>query len=136
MYKMTETALDGYPYDTDWWSLDNGFSLRGVMPGWIYDNIPDMNWTNSLLNLTAKRGLKNDSIAFKDSGSIILSTFANGNAPGTSPSQPDWYAEDKPKHTGPGFADPIAFECVLHLCILTMHAESIDGTLTETTEGT
>ena len=60
MYKMTEFDLDDNPYDTDWWTLDNDFSLRGVMPGRTDGNILDSQWANSLLNITTTRVLKNN----------------------------------------------------------------------------
>lgn len=122
-------------YNTDHWTLPNGFGLNGIQPGELLSRL-DFAITNAMLNMTTTSSLANvptgwDSIAFPNNGSKLMSVFAVGAAPGTIPAQPDAnYTEGT--MTGNHFATPIAFECLLQMCVRNMRAEFINGSLFET----
>lgn len=111
-------------YNTDYYMLQNGFGLTGIQP-------VDLTVATAVLNITTDWNQDYESIAFPNNGSKLLSVFAVGSAPGTLPSQPDANAIPDPM-TGNIFAPPVAFECMLQMCIRNMRAEFINGTLTET----
>lgn len=133
---IQEMVFPGF-WTTDWWVLENNFGLSGAIPGRrdIPNTSKEAQSRNSLFNITTTKFPYSpwEEVAFKENGSKIFSVFAVGNTPGTSPRQPDWtpLVEDGVS-VGDGFADPIAYECILQFCIMQMSAKVLNGTLTET----
>lgn len=128
--KMTKVHVDAsehnldVAYNTDYYTLSNGFGLSGNQP-------VDAIVSTSLMNITTDWTGDWTSIAFANNGSKLLSIFVVGSSPGTIPRQPDADSSADPM-TGILFATPVAFECMLQLCIRDMRADFINGTLTET----
>ena len=124
-------------YDTDYYTLPNGFGLTGIQPVGMINQI-NVETNNAMLNITTsitgryRSSMSDvwDSIAFAHNGSKLFSVFAVGPSPGTLPTQID--ANYSGNMTGGIFAPPIAFECLLQLCIRNMRAQFVNGKLIET----
>jgi hypothetical protein len=122
-------------YLADNYTLSNGFGLRAK-----YTDTKDKNAKLALLNITTTAPIavparhRFKSVAFNGTGSVLLSIFAVGSAPGKAPIQPDYNTTGRTSHTlnGTIFAPPIAYECALRFCIKEMTAKFTNGTLTET----
>jgi hypothetical protein len=121
------------PYDTDFYTLPNGFSLTGVQPAPASlgnDDIPSI----AMMNITISEGWVSEpsvpSIAFASNGSILISVIAIGPSPGTVPSQPSYALHERPQ------SPPVAFECALQFCVADMSASFSNGLLSETISST
>ncbi|KAL6832197.1 hypothetical protein V8C40DRAFT_238077 [Trichoderma camerunense] len=134
-HKLTDEA-----YETNVYTLPNGFGLTGIQPG-IMNNQVDFAITNGVVNVTttiaASGGTEGwDSVAFPHNGSVLLSAFAVAAAPGTIPEQPDQTKFDPDEMVGDMYAAPVAFECMLQFCVRNMSAVFVNGTLRETVTST
>lgn len=133
--------IKAYDLYTNYYTLPNGFSLTGIQP----QSVGSQAMHDGVLNMTTSRTANYsvpgevvvywDSVAFKDSGSKLISLFAIGPAPNSIPEQPD--AAFLPQHSlemsgSPQFTPPIAFECLLQFCIQTRRGVFTNGTYTET----
>lgn len=133
--------IKAYDLYTNYYTLPNGFSLTGIQP----QPVGSEAMYNGVLNMTTSRtaispvpGEANvylDSVAFKDSGSKLISFFTIGPAPNSIPEQPD--AAFLPHHSldmsgPPQFAPPTAFECLLQFCVQTRRGIFTNGTYIET----
>lgn len=117
-------------YDTNYYTLPNGFGLTGIQPGEGYSQLNFWDVSTAILNITTTLTHAWDSIAFANNGSKLFSVFAVGASPGTIPAQIDeTYSTES--MNGSSFAPPIAFECLLQFCIRNMTAEFTHGTLFE-----
>lgn len=123
--KMTRVEIDD-DY-TDHYTLPNGFGITG-------NDLPEV----ALLNITTTRPIEwtmklDDwqSIASTQNGSKLMSVFPVGPSPGPFPVQPDVKKTFDPMK-GPQFAPPVAYECMLQLCVRNMRAELRNGVLIET----
>lgn len=120
-------------YDTDFYTLPNGFGLTGVHRA----RTPNLPADDALLNITVNmqgtytipadlgQPLRS-SMAFSQNGSIFMTVFAVGASPGTIIPHPDTdFDENAP------FGPPVAFECALQFCIKSMNASFVNGLLQE-----
>lgn len=126
-HKLTDEA-----YDTNVYTLPNGFGLTGIQPMEMNNQV-DFSITNGILNVSttiAPEGWA--SVAFPHNGSVLLSAFAVAAAPGTIPEQPDQTKFSPDEMTGEMYAAPVAFECMLQFCVRNMSAVFVNGTLHET----
>jgi hypothetical protein len=121
------------PYDTDVYTLPNGFSLTGVQPAppsAENDDIPSI----AMMNITISQGwIKQPivpSIAFAGNGSVLMSVIAIGPSPGTVPSQPSYKLYEHPQ------SPPMAYECALQFCVADMSASFSNGLMNETVSST
>ncbi|KAL7905860.1 hypothetical protein GGI35DRAFT_459506, partial [Trichoderma velutinum] len=125
-HKLTDEA-----YDTNVYTLPNGFGLTGIQPGQMNNQV-DFSIKNGILNVTTTIAPEEwSSVAFPQNGSVLLSAFAVGAAPGTIPEQPDQTKYSPDEMTGDMYAAPVAFECMLQLCVRNMSAIFANGTLHE-----
>jgi hypothetical protein len=116
------------------YTLPNGFGINGK-----YIDRADGNAKLPLLNITttapvavpARRRFR--SVAFNNTGSVLLSIFAVGAPPGKAPIQPDYNTTGTTDYVlnGTNFAPPIAYECALRFCFHEMSASFQNGTLVE-----
>ncbi|KAH8812616.1 hypothetical protein F5884DRAFT_843803 [Xylogone sp. PMI_703] len=121
---VTDNAVNT-SYNTDYYTLPNGFGLTGIQPGQL-DTAFEFFTSNAMLNTTTTY-----SPIHSTGSSGLMSVFAVGASPGTIPAQPDSnYTAGS--MTGSPFALPIAFECLLQFCVRSMQAEFVNGTLFET----
>lgn len=126
---------DSFTYNTDYYTLPNGFGLTGAQPGALVNQVY-YPITNGILNVTTSlrvAGLSDsnwESIAFAQNGSALISVFAVGAAFGTIPIQPDMNYT-RPMN-GSLFAPPVAYECLLQFCVRNMRAEVMNATIHET----
>ncbi|EEA19442.1 conserved hypothetical protein [Talaromyces marneffei ATCC 18224] len=139
MTKVYMAPYDGDPftYNTDHYTLPNGFGLTGAQPRPL-ENQVFYNILNGMVNVTTSFSATSlstvspvwGSIAFPHNGSALMSVFVVGPSPGTIPIQPDMNYS-KPMN-GSMFAPPVAFECLLQFCVRNMRAEVMNGTIYET----
>jgi hypothetical protein len=87
-----------------------------------------------MLNITTDHSGVWNSIAFANNGPKLLSVFAVGAAPGNMLKQPD--TNYSSSYMTKLFAQPVAYECLLQLCVCIMRAEFTNGTLYETETST
>jgi hypothetical protein len=126
---------DNFTYNTDYYTLPNGFGLTGAQPGALVNQVY-YPIGNGMLNVTttfSPTGISDsswESIAFAQNGSTLMSVFAVGAAPKTIPIQPDMNYT-KPMN-GSLFAPPVAYECLLQFCVRNMRAEVMNATIHET----
>ena len=141
-HKVTFEGLSG-GYETNHWTLPNGFGLTGMNEGKPIDRTQGqpanamMNITTTLspiYNLSLGGGSSNwDSVAFTNNGSQLFSVFGVGAMPGTVPEQTDANLTEGAMK-GKGFAKPIAYECMLQFCVRRMRAEFVNGSLHESVQ--
>jgi hypothetical protein len=121
------------PYDTDFYTLPNGFSLTGVQPAPPSLGNDDI-LSIALMNITISEGWLEQpivpSVAFANHGSTLISVIAIGPSPGTVPSQPSYDLHEHPQ------APPVAFECALQFCVAEMSASFSNGMLSEMVSST
>ncbi|EHK20936.1 uncharacterized protein TRIVIDRAFT_69949 [Trichoderma virens Gv29-8] len=119
-------------YDTNVYTLPNGFGLTGIQTGQMNNQV-DSSITNGVLNVSTTITPDDwSSVAFPHNGSVLISVFAVAAAPGTIPEQPDQTRVPSEKMTGGIYAAPVAFECMLQFCVRNMSAVFANGTLHET----
>lgn len=119
-------------YDTDIYTLPNGFGLTGIQPRQMNNQV-DFSISNGILNVSTINALEKwDSIAFANNGSIFMDIFAVAPAPGTIPEQPGQTKFASGTMTGKMYAAPVAYECMLQFCVRNMNATFVNGTLSET----
>lgn len=137
---MTEVYMAPYDvpltYNTDYYTLKNGFGLTGAQPGEQSDQVSYL-INSALMNVTtswsAAIGTSYftwEPIAFPNNGSTLMSVFVVGPSPGTVPIQPDLNFT-KPM-SGSLFAPPVAYECLLQFCVRNMQGKVMNGTIQET----
>ncbi|KAL7796193.1 hypothetical protein V8C43DRAFT_21206 [Trichoderma afarasin] len=130
-HKLTDEA-----YETNVYTLPNGFGLTGIQPGEMNNQV-DFSITNGIVNVSTTIAPEGwDSVAFPHNGSVLLSAFAVAAAPGTIPEQPDQTKFDPDEMVGDMYAAPVAFECMLQFCVRNMSAVFVNGTLRETVTST
>lgn len=124
---------DPYTYNTDYYTLKNGFSLTGAQPGEQVNRVFYL-INNALMNVTTSWNAANigtwESIAFPNNGSTLMSVFVVGPSPNTLPIQPDMNYTRPMK--GSLFAPPVAYECLLQFCVRNMQGKVMNGTIQET----
>ncbi|GFP55948.1 hypothetical protein TASIC1_0006011800 [Trichoderma asperellum] len=126
-HKLTDEA-----YDTDVYTLPNGFGLTGIRPMQMNNQV-DFSISNGILNVSTTNSVEEwDSIAFSNNGSILIDVLAVAAAPGTIPEQPDQTKYSSGAMTGKMYAAPVAYECMLQFCVRNMSAAFVNGTLRET----
>lgn len=126
-HKLTDEA-----YETNVYTLPNGFGLTGIQPGEMNNQV-DFSITNGIVNVSTTIAPEGwGSVAFQHNGSVLLSAFAVAAAPGTIPEQPDQTKFDPDEMIGDMYAAPVAFECMLQFCVRNMSAVFVNGTLRET----
>lgn len=115
------------PYDTEHYTLPNGFALTGVQPASVSEGSADFPFLG-LLNVTTTTSFPfYSSVAFKNNGSVWMTATAIGFSPGSVPSETDTELPDDLLQ-----APPVAFECALQFCIKNMSATFSSGFLNET----
>lgn len=123
-------------YDTNVYTLPNGFGLTGVQPKQMNNQV-DFSISNGILNVSTINSLELwDSIAFAHNGSVFMDVFVVAAAPGTIPEQPDQTKWSSDTMVGEMYAAPVAYECLLQFCVRNMNATFINGTLRETVVST
>lgn len=124
---------DPYTYNTDYYTLKNGFSLTGAQPREQVNRVFYL-INNALMNVTTSWNAANigtwESIAFPNNGSTLMSVFVVGPSPNTLPIQPDMNYTRPMK--GSLFAPPVAYECLLQFCVRNMQGKVMNGTIQET----
>ncbi|KAL7928955.1 hypothetical protein V8C35DRAFT_207509 [Trichoderma chlorosporum] len=129
--RIVPHSLTDEAYETNTYTLPNGFGLTGIQPGDM-DNKVHFFITNGMLNVTTNITPEDwTSVAFSHNGSVLLDVFAVAAAPGTIPEQPDQTISSE-QMTGGIYAAPVAFECLLQFCVRNMSAIFVNGTLHET----
>lgn len=116
------------------YTLPNGFGIRAK-----YIDGKDGNAKLALLNITSTAPVavparrRFSSVAFNNTGSVLLSVFAVGAAPGKAVIQPSYNTTGTTSYllNGTNFAPPVAWECALRFCINKMQSSFENGTLTE-----
>lgn len=128
---------DPFTYNTDYYTLPNGFGLTGAQPG-LRINQVFYGINNAMMNVTTSWSATSlatvssvwGSIAFPKNGSTLMSVFVVGPSPGKIPIQPDMNYT-RPMN-GSLFAPPVAYECLLQFCVRNMRADVMNGTIHET----
>jgi hypothetical protein len=146
MTKVLIKVRDDFSYYTDYYTLPNGALLNGMQPGSangpLAISLLNITTTHDLVhpappipsNETAEQVTTLPSVAFPHNARgefALLSVFAIGIAPGKIPSQPDGDSNEG-QLTEEAYSSPVAFECLLQLCVHDMRAEFRNGTLIET----
>ncbi|KAF2111045.1 hypothetical protein BDV96DRAFT_650647 [Lophiotrema nucula] len=118
-------------YDTNYYTLPNGFGLTGE-----YVGVPGFAHGDALMNITVfvppEKGTI-DSVAFAGNDSVWFSTIFVGPQPGMAISEPDGTGPDDAPLSGDGFASPLAYECMLSFCVKDMNATFQNASVVETT---
>ncbi|UKZ67996.1 uncharacterized protein TrAtP1_009152 [Trichoderma atroviride] len=108
--------IKAYDVYTNHYTLPNGFGLTGIQPQFVgteamYDGVLNMTTSRTAnYSVPGEAVVYWDSVAFKDSGSKLISFFVIGPAPNSIPEQPD--AAFLPQHSldmsgSPQFAPPL-----------------------------
>ncbi|PNP51314.1 hypothetical protein THARTR1_08071 [Trichoderma harzianum] len=130
--RIVPIELTDEAYETNVYTLPNGFGLTGIQPGEMNNQV-DFSITNGVVNVSTTIAPERwDSVAFPHNGSVLLSAFAVAAAPGTIPEQPDQTKFSPDEMVGDMYAAPVAFECMLQFCVRNMSAIFVNGTLRET----
>ncbi|KUL83997.1 hypothetical protein ZTR_07092 [Talaromyces verruculosus] len=134
---MAPYGDDWFTYNTDYYTLSNGFGLTGAQPGSL-ENQDFYPIYNAMMNVTTSWSATSldtvssvwGSIAFPKNGSTLMSVFVVGPSPGTIAIQPDMnYTRSM---NGSLFAPPVAYECLLQFCVRNMRADIMNRTIHET----
>ncbi|KAF2429086.1 hypothetical protein EJ08DRAFT_671200 [Tothia fuscella] len=110
-------------YDTDYYTLPNGFALTGVQPAppsLGNNDIPSIGLLNAQFDL----------LHFHQATQLWMTVIAIGSAPGSIPAIPDTELNEKPQ------LPPVAMECALQFCVRKMSASFANGLLNETIKST